>query len=124
MIARWQTAQSSVLGLPTSEGLAVIASNFGQDGTPRGTTTSAPTGKARLRLMAIHAGFAPSKPRARSGAGSGMKACGSIPVGRSTSVGPATAGSPYSFSNRIGIPAPRLVAFSPFAETLKVTQSQ
>ena len=32
-----------VLGLPTSEGLAVIASNFGQERNPPGSTTSART---------------------------------------------------------------------------------
>lgn len=65
---------SPVLGFPTTEGLVVIASNYGHAQHPPGITTSAHTHTDRSRSTATPAASGQPRPTGTSANGSGTKA--------------------------------------------------
>ena len=87
-----------VLGLPTSDGIAVIASNYGQAHDPAWCHNLRADPAGEIAVDGERRASAPSRRRATNAIGSGNRACGYTPAGRSTSGGLRTARSPYSCS--------------------------
>ena len=87
-----------VLGIPTPEGLAVIASNFGRPRQPGWYHNLRAHPDATVTVRGDARRCAPSRRRVRNATGSGGRGWRSFPAGRPTSAGPRAARSPSSCS--------------------------